>query len=326
MELVRYGEDVRTIFDLFGSKENDMTFGLGWVLTRSEAFLRLLIADVCRQVPTRIDGAIVRLQTGRGLDGITDIEIEIGTEFAIIIEAKKGPQLPTSHQLARYATVLTRSTAKERHILALTNASVASAGNRLECPGIAKSHLHHRSWRQIRLLAEKATKSAESHANKQWLRTFCEYVGGLLEMEMKHSNRAFVVSLGGKGEGWSISYRDVVEKKDRYFFPVGNRWPDPPPNYLAFRYDGRLQSIHHVKSYVTFTRPSELFLEAPKSVEWPLHYCVNLGPAIKPPQEVLNGPRIKRNNRVYCMLDTLLTNKTISDALTETERRERSEE
>jgi hypothetical protein len=326
MVLVRYGEDVKTIFDLFGSKENDMTFSFGWVLTRSEAFLRLLIADVCRQVPARIDGAIVRLQTGRGLDGITDIEIEIGNELAIIIEAKKGPQLPTSHQLGRYAAVLARSTAKERHILALTNASVASAGNRLECPGIAKSHLHHRSWRQIRLLAEIAAKSAESHANKQWLRTFCEYAGGLLEMEMKHSNRVFVVSLGRIKEGWSISNRDLVEKKGRYFFPVGNRWPDPPPNYLAFRYDGKLQSIHHVRSYVTFTRPSELFPEAPKTQEWPLHYCVKLGPAIKPPHEVLNGPRIKMSTRVYCLLDTLLTNHTISDALTETEVRERSEE
>lgn len=145
-------------------------------------------------------------------------------------------------------------------------------------------------------------------------------------MEMKHSNRVFVVSLGRIKEGWSISNRDLVEKKGRYFFPVGNRWPDPPPNYLAFRYDGKLQSIHHVRSYVTFTRPSELFPEAPKTQEWPLHYCVKLGPAIKPPHEVLNGPRIKMSTRVYCLLDTLLTNHTISDALTETEVRERSEE
>jgi hypothetical protein len=70
-------------------------------------------------------------------------------------------------------------------------------------------------------------------------------------MEMKYSNRVFVVSLGGKGDGWKITYRDVVEQKNQYFFPVGSRWPDPPPNYLAFRYDGNLQSIHHVKSYAT---------------------------------------------------------------------------
>jgi hypothetical protein len=312
MELIRYGQEVSTIFDLFGSKENDMTFSLGWVLSRSEAFLRLLIADVCGGVPSHLCHAIIKLQTGRGLDGITDIEIEVGGELVFVIEAKKGPQLPTARQLAKYANFL--------------SGSAASAGSRLECDGIARTHLHHRSWRQIRALAEKASRSSESNVNKQWLRTFCDYVGGLLEMEMRYSNKVFVVSLGGRGEGWSISFQDVVEKKNRYFFPVGNRWPDPPPNYLAFRYDGKLQSIRHVKSYVTFTRPSELFPEAPKSQEWPLHYCVTLGPAIKPPHEVRNGPRIRMSNRVYCLLDTLLTNKTISDALTETESRERTEE
>lgn len=325
MELVRYGKDVKTIFDLFGSKENDMTFCLGWVLANSEKFLRLIISDVCGYVPTGINCAIVKLQTGRGIEGITDIEIEVGNELVIVIEAKKGPELPTREQLSKYAKFLTHNKAKSRHILALTNVGATSAGNRLECAGIAKSNLHHRSWRQIRLLAEKAVAS-ESNANKRWLRTFREYVGGLLEMEMKYSNKVFVVSLGGKGEGWSITFRDVVEKKGRYFFPVGNRWPDPPPNYLAFRYEGKLQSIHHVKGYVTFTHPSEIFPEAPKTQEWPLHYCVNLGPAIRPSHEVRNGPRIHRSNRVYCFLDTLLTNKTISDALTETESRERSEE
>lgn len=301
-----------------------MTFSLGWVLSHSEAFLRLLIADLCGDVPSRTEEAVIQLQTGRGLDGITDIEIKIGTELVLVIEAKKGPQLPTARQLAKYANFLSSHKAKGNHLLALTNAS-AAAGSRLECDGIARTHLHHRSWRHIRGLAERASRSSESTANKQWLRTFCDYVGGLLEMEMRYSNKVFVVSLGGRGEGWTISYRDVVEKKKRYFFPVGNRWPDPPPNYLAFRYDGKLKSIHHVESYTTFTRPSEIFPEAPKEQEWALHYCVELGSAIKPRHEVRNGPRIVRSNRVYCLLDTLLTNETLSDALTETEARERTD-
>jgi hypothetical protein len=114
------------------------------------------------------------------------------------------------------------------------------------------------------LVPHKAAAKERSNENKHWLRTFAEYVGGLLGREMRYSNRVFVVSFGGKGDGWKISYKDVVEQKNRYFFPVGSRWPDPPPNYLAFRYDGKLQSIRHVKSYTTFTRPSTLFPEAPK--------------------------------------------------------------
>ncbi len=46
LHLVRYGRDVLTIFDLFGSKENDMTFSLGWLLSKSEVFLRLFLKDV----------------------------------------------------------------------------------------------------------------------------------------------------------------------------------------------------------------------------------------------------------------------------------------
>jgi hypothetical protein len=325
MELIRYNQEVNTIFDLFGSQENDMTFSLGWVLSRSEVFLRSLIADVCEDVPANVGRAVIKLQTGRGLNGITDIEIEVGSELVFVIEAKKGPQFPTAQQLAKYANFLLGSKVESKHLLAMTNASAASARTRLKCDGIARTHLHHRSWRQIRALADAASHSSESNANKQWLRTFCDYVGGLIEMEMRYSNKVFVVSLGGRADGWSITFRDVVEKKNRYFFPVGNRWPDPPPNYLAFRYEGKLQSIHHIKSYSTFTRPSELFPEAPAEQEWPLHYCVELGPAIKPPHEVRNGPRVVRSNRVYCLLDTLLTNETISDALTETEERERAE-
>ena len=123
MQLVRYGQEVKTIFDLFGSKENDMTFSLGWVLSRSEGFLRLLIANVCGFASDKADKAIIKLQTGRGVDGITDIEIEIGKELVIIVEAKKGPQVPTAHQLAKYGKFLSRTPAKRRHILALTNAS-----------------------------------------------------------------------------------------------------------------------------------------------------------------------------------------------------------
>lgn len=58
MELLRYGRDVRTIFDLFGSKENDMTFSLGWILSRSEVLLRLLIAEVCGEAPEFIGHAV----------------------------------------------------------------------------------------------------------------------------------------------------------------------------------------------------------------------------------------------------------------------------
>jgi hypothetical protein len=323
MNLVSSGRDILTVFDLLGSKENDMTFSLGWVLSRSSHFLKALLSDLCGDEDLIVESAAIRLQTGRRGHGITDIEIDIGQDVAVIIEAKKGPELPSISQLGKYACVLNGKSAANKVVAALTNASPA-ASSHLRCPGLTGKQLQHRSWREIRSLARTAAK-LETHENKRWLRSFVEYLGGLLEMEMRFSNKVYVVSLGGHPEGWSISFRDVVEKKKRYFFPVGSGWPDPPPNYIGFRYDGQLQSIHHVSRYDTFTRPHELFKEAAADIEWPLHYCAKLGPAIRPPRLVKNGPQINRSARVYCLIDTLLTNKTISDALAETKARMNAE-
>jgi hypothetical protein len=120
-------------------------------------------AQLVRETHLRVQGAH-RLQTGRGLDGITDIEIEVSSELVLVIEAKKGPELPTARQLAKYASFLSGRAAKNKHLLALTNASEASAESRLECDGIGRTHLHHRSWRQIRTLAATASRSPESNA------------------------------------------------------------------------------------------------------------------------------------------------------------------
>ena len=161
-------------------------------------------------------------------------------------------------------------------------------------------------------------------SNKAWLRSFIDYLGGLLQMETRYSNWTYVVSLGqGNPEGWDISWIDIVEKRSRYFYPVGQGgWPDPPPNYFAFRYEGRLQSIYHVEGYDIITNPRSVFPEA-REETWDPTYCLRLGPPIRPAKEIPNGDRINRAARVWCMIDTLLTSKTISDALDESQRRDR---
>jgi hypothetical protein len=321
IRLLRHKNEVKTIFDLLGFEENDMTSALGWTLANCREFLKLLVAEICGDIQYQPDQIVIRLQNARGPDGITDVEIDIGGDVVIIIEAKRGCVVPSAEQLEKYASSLFHGSVKDRYIVALTNASMASAKASLQCNFLEEGRLQHHSWRNMRRLAENAAVATNSSVAKLWLRAFYDYIGGILGME--YSNRVFVVSVGGRAAGWSITFRDIIEKKNRYIFPVGNRWPDPPPNYLGFRYDGRLQSIHHVKDYVTFTRPAELFPEAPADQQWPPHYCVTLGPAIRPSRDVPNGPRIRMSNRVYCLIDTLLTSKTISDALTETESRDR---
>jgi hypothetical protein len=319
--LLRSSRDVRTVFDLLGDKENDMTFSLGWLLAISSAFRHRLLSDIVDYSLTGlVEHAVIRLQTGRVGHGITDIEVDCHPRLAVIFEAKKGPQLPSLEQLSRYGAVLATNPAPERHLVALTNATPEYAS--LALPGtVGGIPLHHKSWRQIRQIA-LGEQENEGYVARRWLMTFCDYLEGLLQMETKHSNWTYVVSLAtGNPNGWPISWIDIVTQRSRYFYPVGSGgWPDPPPNYMAFRYWASLQSIHHVDSFEIMTNPQTVFPDAPSEL-WEPYYCLKLGPAIKPPRPVPAGPRVKQAARVWCMLDTLLTSASISDALTESKRR-----
>lgn len=321
MKLICAGREVPTVFDLLGNRENDMTFSLGWGLANSEHFLAALLRDLTGRPWNGVGRSVVKLQTGRAEHGITDVEIDLDS-IAIIFEAKRGAELPGAAQLKKYAAVLTKASATERLLVMLTNATPAYATVALarlasEMQGV---RLLHRSWREIKAIAESVI-SRETNANKGWLRSFIAYLEGLLEMETRFSNRTYVVSLGrGNPEGWGISWIDIVEKRKRYFYPVGKGWPDPPPNYIAFRYGGSLRNIHHVEGCDLITDPQTVFPEAAKGT-WPLHYCLHLGPPIPLATRVPAGRRIKHAARVWCMIDTLLTSETISDALSETKRR-----
>lgn len=133
-------------------------------------------------------------------------------------------------------------------------------------------------------------------------------------MQNIDSNWVYVVSLGsGTPEGWAISWIDIVNKRSKYFHPVaGGGWPKEPPNYIAFRYYGKLQSIHYIEGYEVVTDMHSKIAEIPKE-EWSPHFLYTLGPAFGPHKEVKTGA-IYPNGRVWCMLDTLFTCSTISAA------------
>ncbi len=46
--------------------------------------------------------------------------------------------------------------------------------------------------------------------------------------------------------GWDSALLQV-EKHSRYFHAYTRHWPKEQPNYLGFRYGGRLQQIRHVE-------------------------------------------------------------------------------
>ena len=114
-----------------------------------------------------------------------------------------------------------------------------------------------------------------------------------------------------------LTWIDVVKKYNMYFCPIGGTkgsWPREPLNYIAFRYDGKLQSIHHIEDYKIVDELHSYIPEIPYTIMNEKHYLYELGPEIIPAREVRTGSRIVRNNRVWVQIDTLLTSNTISEA------------
>lgn len=213
MKLICLGRSVNTVFDLLGDKENDMTFSLGWVLANSEHLVDAMLKDLTGRSWGGVRNSLIRLQTGRVDHGITDIEIELREDIAIIFEAKRGANLPGETQLRKYAAALAKTAASQRLLVAITNATPAYAASALGSCDVRSVSLMHRSWREIKAIVE-AVIPIETNTNKLWLRAFVAYLDGVLQMETRFSNWTYVVSLGqGNPEGWGISWIDIVEKR-----------------------------------------------------------------------------------------------------------------
>jgi hypothetical protein len=136
----------------------------------------------------------------------------------------------------------------------------------------------------------------------------------------QESNLVFVVALGADTpKKWKLSWIDIVVEHSRYFHPVGNRWPTDPPNYLGFRYGGRLQSVHHVEDHHVIEDLSRACPGIPKTPKAP-HFLYHLGRALPLHKEVRTG-KLYRNGRVWCAIDLLLTSKTIAEASARTKQR-----
>ena len=100
----------------------------------------------------------------------------------------------------------------------------------------------------------------------------------------------------------------------------GGGWPKEPPNYIAFRYYGQLQSIHHIESYMISTNLHNEIAEMPDKEDDIDHFVYTLGYPIIPQKAVKTG-NIYPNGRVWCHLDLLLTCDTISEARDLTKKR-----
>jgi hypothetical protein len=321
-ELTLYGRPVGTVFDLLGDKENDITYSLGWALAESEQLSSALLKDLVPSENEGLTAESVRLQEGIPGSGFTDIEVLAGGgKVHIVIEAKRGYDLPERIQLEKYAT---RTHPPPTALIVCAEASADFVGGKLSTT-FAGVPVLYRSWREIEALVSSTASNAHRHAEKRLLRDLSRYLRGLMTMQDVSSNLVYVVSLGKTIEDTGMSFRDVVVDHDTYFCPVGGGsggWPKEPPNYLGFRFDGKLQQVRHVENYRITDDNYAGFEPLKGKVDWSeeRHWVFSLGPVMKPMHEVRTG-NLFRAQRVWVALDLLLTCETIAEARDKTKLR-----
>lgn len=325
-ELFVYNERVETIFDLIGDKENDITKSIAWAFVKCPRLLERVIERLLH-VNVDADGVVIRYQEFEKDKGITDLEITDNQKFYIIIEAKRGWVLPGESQLRLYSerAGFISSPAKVKAIVSMSECTEWYAKKRLSAiPGTTVLHL---PWVVICDLAGELRLKTAGKQN-YILGELERYIKRIMTTQNKDTNWVYVVSLGlkeaeittseGKKETAGITYVDIVRKHNKYCCPVGGGkggWPKEPLTYIAFRYHGKLQSIHHIEKY-TVTDNLHLYVpEIPDAELSETHFVYDLGPAIIPPKDIRTGDKIVMSNRVWAQLDTLLTSDTITEAM-----------
>jgi len=313
--LLIYNKKINSFFQLLGEKENNISYSVGWALANCENFLTIFIKKTLKwKKEINYEGIRIQLQKYESSKGFTDFEIEYPGYFHLIIEAKRGWNLPTIKQLQKYSSrkSFISSSAPLKKLIVLSECTRDYVRANYNVNNINGIEVIYLTWRDIYYYSSSVIKKS-SYTEKRYLLELNKYLEDIMSMQKIDSNWVFVVSLGsGKPDRWNISWIDIVKKKLFYFHPIAKNWPPEPPNYIAFRHHGKLQSIHHIKKYEVFTNPHNIIPEIP-SEKWEPHYLYHLDEAFLPQNEVLNG-KIFPNGRYWCMLDTLFTCKTIAEA------------
>lgn len=303
-----HGRPLSSIFELLGSTENNITFSVGWALANAPSFLSRFSEGLGIS-----SGAFneVRLQEAGKDGGYTDIEL-LGDNAHAIVEAKKGWWLPTDLQFERYAPRFALAGRSEHVFVAMSDCSPTYAGIHLP-DRVAGVKLRYFGWRDV----EALTGAAVGPIERRLLAELRTYLRTVATMQDPRSNLVYVVSLSRDPvrPGCPYTYVDVVEKLGKYFHPVGKGYPKEPPNYMGFRYNGKLQSIHHVDSFTVVADPVVAVpdCEGVGPHQGTPHYVYQLGPAIAPQRPVRSGAGIQ-SRRVWAAIDLLLTSETVLEA------------
>lgn len=309
MALRRYRGEVATVFDLLGSNENDLTAALGWTLHRCEKFR----AAFWRHVGVASDPALLEVDLEVADEaGRTDLELRT-EDTTVIVEAKKGWLLPEEAQLEMYAPRLSEVPTA----LLVTLSDSSSEWARKVLPAhVLSVPVRHLPWDDVREIIRTSYKQAGT-IEKVWLRELSSYLAGGTSVRSVEDQWVYNVVLSRDlvWECSKLTYIDLTTTRNIYAHPWGGRngWPKRPPTFMGFRWDGRVQQVCRVLSHRVITNLAEVLPELTGMADETL-IAYTLGPKL-PIADIKSG-KTYATGRVWALLDQMLVEPTLADAVT----------
>jgi hypothetical protein len=312
-----YGRLVTTPFGLLGTDENALSFALGYTFQRCPSllqwFLRAIGISGVRQ--SSLLEASIHLQqqrSGEPGQGITDVEVYLPGHFHVIIEAKVGMAVPAIEQCRKY---LDRFHDEPHQKLA----ALIQLPDKAVVEGYAKQdrvlskRLVGFQWTDVipECIRLMLGTSASAH-EKEWVRAFYSFLDKEYTMKA-FSTEVWILAISTEPL-WpnGMSHWDIHQKYKVWW---DYKEHSVRPLYLAFRVDGKLDSICRVNG-IEHDVPIIDRVPEMRNIKntWPKKPSTiwHFDPPVKLAHPIRTGGGMY-NRRVRCDLDLLLACETVQE-------------
>jgi hypothetical protein len=308
---------VTTPFGLLGVDENALSFALGYTFQQCPPLLQWFLRTIgivglnlSALRHARID--LQHHRSGTLGQGITDIEVHLPGHFHVIIEAKVGLAVPTIKQCRKYLPRFHDEPNEKLVALIQSPDKELLDGYATQDRALAK-RLVGFNWADfipecIRLMLGTSLSAHE----KEWVRAFYSFLDQEYPMKA-FSTEVWILAISTEPL-WpnGMSHWDIHQKYKVWW---DYKEHSVRPLYLAFRVDGKLDSICRVNA-IEHDVPIVERVPEMRSIKsaWPKKPSTiwHFDPPVKLAHPLRTGGGMY-NRRVRCDLDLLLSCETVQE-------------
>jgi hypothetical protein len=306
-------------FGLIGTDENALSAALAWTFRCCPELLRWFLSQVgITGIQTRrlaqAEIVLQRYERFGRRRGLTDIEIRLGDELHVIIEAKVGPAVPSLEQCHKYARRLQRNPAGKTKLVALVQSEDHSFTTRYaEADSALGELLSLVTWQQV---FDECRRLAVARGTDAEGRVWCGHLASFLQQEYAmntYTTEVWILAASTEPL-WKngLSHWDIHQEYRLWwdYTEIHVR-----PLYLAFRAAGQVDSIWRVNQIEHDVLVGDRVPPLKKQGrEWAKKPATiwHLDPPVPLQKTLRTGPGMY-NRRVRCHLDLLLSCSTVQE-------------